>query len=99
MKARAPGTYAVTLRFAETYFGELNAGFGGKGSRVFDVYCNGVTLLHNFDIFKEADGANRALDKTFHGLEPDPHGLLRLSFVPSRNYAMLNAIEVIDESR
>jgi hypothetical protein len=95
----ASGTYAVTLRFAETYFGVLNSGLGGKGSRVFDVFCNGVTLLHNFDIFKEADGANRALDKTIHGLEPDPHGLLRLSFVPSRNYAMLNAIEVVDESR
>jgi hypothetical protein len=95
----APGTYAVTLRFAETYFGELNSGLGGKGSRVFDVFCNGVTLIHNFDIFKEAGGANRALDKTFHGLEPDPHGLLRLSFVPSRNYAMVNAIEVVDESR
>ncbi|SPE29273.1 conserved hypothetical protein [Acidobacteriia bacterium SbA2] len=95
----ATGTYAVTLRFAETYFGELNSGFGSKGSRVFDVFCNGVTLLHNFDIFKEAGGANRALDKTFHGLEPDAHGLLRLSFVPSRNYAMVNAIEVVDESR
>jgi hypothetical protein len=39
------------------------------------------------------------LDKTFHGLEPDPHGLLRLSFVRSRNYAEVNAIEVVDESR
>jgi hypothetical protein len=95
----AAGKYAVTLRFAETYFGALNSGLGAKDARVFDVFCNGVTLLRNFDIFKEADGASRALDKTFYGLEPDAHGLLRLSFAPSRNYAMVNAIEVVDESR
>jgi hypothetical protein len=55
-------------------------------------------LLHSFDIFKEAGGANRALDKTFHGLEPNAQGLLKLSFVPKENYAQVNAIEVVDES-
>ena len=94
----AAGTYGVTLRFAETYFGALNSGLGGRGSRVFDVYCNGVTLLRSFDIFKEAGGANRALDKTFHGLDPNAQGLLKLSFVPKENYAQVNAIEVVDES-
>jgi hypothetical protein len=94
----APGKYGVTLRFAETYFGETNAGFGGVGSRLFDVYCNGVALLRKFDIYKESGGANRALDKTFHGLEPNAQGLLDLSFVPSENYAEVNAIEVVDES-
>ena len=63
----APGKYAVTLYFAETYFGSENAGTGGKGSRVFDVYCNGVALLRDFDIYREAGGANRAVRKTFHG--------------------------------
>jgi hypothetical protein len=94
-----PGKYAVTLRFAETYFGMLNAGFGGEGSRLFNVYGNGVTLLHNFDIFKEAGGASRAVDKTFHGLTPNTQGLLVLSFVPVENYAKVNAIEVADESK
>ncbi len=95
----APGTYGVTLRFAETYFGEANSGFGGIGSRIFNVYCNGVALLRNFDIFKEAGGASRALDKTFHGLKPNAQGLLVLSFVPIENYAEVNAIEVVDESQ
>ena len=94
----ASGKYGVTLRFAETYFGEANAGFGGVGSRLFDVYCNGVALLRNFDIFKEAGGANRAAIKTFHGLEPNAQNLLVLSFVPRENYAEVNAIEVVDES-
>jgi hypothetical protein len=94
----APGKYGVTLRFAETYFGETNAGFGGVGSRLFDVYCNGVALLRKFDIYKEAGGADRALEKTFHGLEPNAQGLLDLSFVPTENYAEVNAFEVVDES-
>jgi len=93
----ASGKHTVTLRFAETYFGAENAGFGGVGSRVFDVYCNGVALLRNFDIFKEVGGANRAVDKTFRGLEPNAAGLLVLSFVPIKNYACVNAIEVVEE--
>ncbi|HMD97675.1 MAG TPA: malectin domain-containing carbohydrate-binding protein [Terriglobia bacterium] len=95
----APGKYGVTLRFAETYFGEANLGYGGVRSRIFNVYCNGVALLRDFDVFKEAGGANRALDKTFHRVEPNAQGLLVLSFVPVENYAELNAIEVVDESQ
>lgn len=95
----AEGRYSVTLRFAETYFGPQNPGKGGVGSRLFDVYCNGVALLRNFDIFKEAGGENRVLDKTFHGLQPNALGKLMLSFVPVRNYASVKAIEVVDESK
>lgn len=95
----AEGRYGVKLCFAETYFGGKNPGKGGLGSRVFDVYSNGIILLHNFDIFKEAGGENRALDKTFHGLQPNAMGKLMLSFVPVTNYASVKAIEVIDESK
>jgi len=95
----ADGRYALTLRFAETYFGPTNPGGGGIGNRLFDVYCNGVALLRNFDIFKEAGGENRALEKTFHGLRPNAMGKLMLSFVPVTNYASVKAIEVVDESR
>ena len=105
-----PGKYGVTLHFAETYWGTDNqrptslpdmngSPQGGEGSRVFDVYFNGRTLLKNFDIFKEAGGAGRALDKTFHGLEPDAEGKLNFSFVPERDYACINALEVEDESQ
>jgi hypothetical protein len=94
----APGKYTVKLYFAETYFGKQNSDPAGVGARVFDVYGNGVALLRNFDIFKEAGGENRALVKTFTGLEPTHGGLITLSFVPVNNYACLNAIEVLAES-
>ena len=92
------GRYTVRLYFAELFFGtKYNTGKGGVGSRVFDVYCNGQTLLRNFDIFKEAGGANQALVKTFHGLEPDGLGKLHLEFVPVKDNAWVNAIEVESE--
>jgi hypothetical protein len=91
--------YGLTLHFAETYFGPQNSAQGGVGSRLFDVYCNGVALLRNFDIFKEAGGADRAVQKTFHALPASPAGKLFLTFVPVKNYACVNAIEVVDESK
>ncbi|MGH9350952.1 MAG: malectin domain-containing carbohydrate-binding protein [Terriglobia bacterium] len=95
-----PGKYAVTLHFCEQYFGLQSpaGGGGGVGSRVFDVYCNGRTLLQNFDIFKEAGGAGRPVAKTFRDIEPDAQGKIILRFSPVVNYPLINAIEVTDES-
>lgn len=104
----APGKYKVTLRFAETYWGIENqrhtlpdqdgSPLGGVGSRIFDVYCNGTALLRSFNIFKEAGGPLTAIDKTFHNLQPDAQGKLVLSFVPVKDYACVNGIEVEYES-
>jgi hypothetical protein len=94
----AGSRYTLTLRFAETWFGPGRPGGGGPGNRVFDVYCNGRTLLRNFDVLREAGGPMRQLKKTFRGLEPNAQGKLILQFVPVRNYAMINAIEVLDQS-
>lgn len=93
----AKGRYRVTMKFAETWFGPDRAGGGGVGSRLFDVYANGIVLLRNFDVFKEAGGCYRALDKTFTHLEPNAQGKLILTFTPVRNYACLNALEVVEE--
>jgi Malectin domain len=93
----ADGTYTARLYFAETYWGPDNLGAGGAGMRMFDVFLNGVTLLRNFDIFREG-GSNRAVVKTFHGLQPNAQGKLKFDFVPTINYASLFAIEVVDES-
>lgn len=95
----ASGRYTVTLRFCETWFGPKKPAGGGAGDRVFDVFMNGAALLRNFDIFKEAGGPDRALDKVFHSLEPNAQGKLVFSFVPVKNYACINAIEVVDEGR
>ena len=92
------GLYGVTLKFCEQFFGPGRPGKGGVGSRVFDLYCNGRTLLRRFDLIKEA-GPLRAVERTFHGLEPSAQGKLLLTFVPVTNYPLVNAIEVADESK
>ena len=92
------GRYTVILHFAETWFGPGKLQRGGEGSRSFDLLCNGVALVRGLDIFKEAGGSDRALQRAFHGLEPNPQGKLILSFVPHRNYSCVNAIEVLDDA-
>jgi hypothetical protein len=93
----ADGRYTVTLRFAETWFGPGKPSAGGAGSRIFDVYCNGIALLRNFDIFRAAGAAQRAVEKSFPGIAPNAQGKIELSFVPVVNYACVNAIEVVDD--
>jgi malectin (di-glucose binding ER protein) len=94
----APGHYSVTLHFAERFFGSPNSARPGLSSRVFDVTCNGQALLRNFDIFKEAGGVDRALTRKFTGMMPNSQGKLLIEFKPVVNYALINAIEVIDEA-
>ena len=65
------GRYTVVLHFAEFYYGPQLPGGGGAGSRVFHVYCNGQTLLRDFDIYKEA-GSLRVITKTFPNVSPQP---------------------------
>jgi hypothetical protein len=89
--------YTLVLHFAELYWVAGSSDSVGVGSRVFRVYCNGSTLLDNFDIFKEA-GSLHALTKTFNHLRPSQEGKLDLTFEPIENYATISAIEVIDES-
>ena len=94
-----PGRYAVTFYFAEAWFGPDTPAGGGVGSRVFDILCNGVALRRGFDVFKEARGGGRGITWPVHGLEPDAQGKLNLALTPVRNYACLNAVEVLDESK
>ena len=94
-----PGRYGVTIYSAEAWFGPGSPAGGGAGSRVFDILCNGLELRRGFDVFKEARGGQRAATFTAHGLEPDSQGKLNIVLKPTRNYACINAMEVIDESR
>ena len=91
------GTYRLSLYFAEEYFGPGGTLGGQPGTRVFDVNCNGVALLREFDLLKEA-GLGQAIVKTFHGLTPNGQGTLLVSFSPIHDYASLYALEVVDES-
>jgi hypothetical protein len=93
----APGRYAVTLYFVESYIGAAHPR-NIEEERLFDVYANGVALLRDFDIFKNAGGPNKPVTQTFHNIAPNAAGLIVLSFVPVKNYACVSAIEVTDES-
>jgi hypothetical protein len=91
------GVYTVILHFSENWFTPPNT-VGGVGSRVFDVYCNGTTLLKDFDILRETGGiGNRAVVRTFQHVPASPLGKIDLTFVPVSNYSLINAIEVIEE--
>jgi hypothetical protein len=88
--------YKVTMYFSEGWFGRSNGGPGGIGSRVFDVYSNGTTLLKNFDITRDQKDGSVVL--TFEHIRPTVHGMLDLYFTPNINYPLINAIEVEPES-
>lgn len=62
---------------------------------MFDVYCNGTTLLKDFDILKQQRGGSVVI--TAHGVQPTAHGMLELYFTPVKNYPLINAIEVSPE--
>jgi hypothetical protein len=95
-----PGSYTLTLYFAETIFSPVAppSMCRGPGCRVFDVTCNGVNLLHDFDVFQTGGGAFRLVVRSFHGLRPNGQGKLLVSFSPLVNYAEVRAIEVLDET-
>jgi hypothetical protein len=92
------GSYRIRLLFAEPVFGRDTSLDDGAGRRVFDVYCNGRTLVNGLDIYKEAGGAYRVIEKTVRNVNPDAQGKLLLSFVPVRSYSVLLGIEVTGET-
>ena len=70
-----PGTYELTLYFAETELGPRlemrgSEGRGGEGDRRFNVVMNGRTILKDFDILSDADGPNIADRRVFKDVEP-----------------------------
>jgi hypothetical protein len=95
----ADGRYRVTLKFCEGHYGKHNSGAGGVGSRLFDVYCNGVALIRNFDIMKEAGVEGRPIDRAFSGIRPNAQGKILLTFVPTAGMACVNGIEIVEDPK
>jgi hypothetical protein len=97
-----PGKYTVTLHFIEHHAAAGNAeipqsdGSGSTQDRVFNVFCNGKTVLAKLNILDEV-GDNRPLVRKIKGLEPNAQGKLLLEFVPVTRYATVSAIEVVPE--
>ena len=84
-----PGRYTVTLHFIERHAG------ASEGS-VFNVFCNGETILSDLNILEQA-GENRPLVRKLKGLQPNAQGKLLLEFVPVTRYATVTAIEVVPD--
>ena len=97
-----PGKYAVILYFAARLSSPSEPAPEGANaahvSHVFNVFCNGKTLLENFDLGQEA-GRTDVVVRKFSGLEPNAQGKLVLSFVPVLGYATISGIEVLPEGR
>jgi hypothetical protein len=99
----APGKYTVTLHFIEHHAAQGNAelaqsnGSETSEERVFNVFCNGRTIISKLNIVDDA-GENRPLVRKIKGLEPNAQGKLLLEFVPVTRYATVSAIEVMPES-
>ena len=95
----APGKYTVALHFIEHDGAEsvrLKAPKNETTERVFNVFCNGRTILANLNIVGEV-GENHPLVRKIKGLEPNAQGKLLLEFVPVTGYATITAIEVAQE--
>jgi hypothetical protein len=91
----APGNYELRLHFADAFFGENNVDGGGELSRLFDVICNGIALLDHFDLIEDAGGSNTADVRVFAGIHGDKDGRVHLKFIPRRDVAFINAIELL----
>ncbi|KAL9662304.1 hypothetical protein QQ045_027137 [Rhodiola kirilowii] len=63
------GNYTISLQFAETVMVETTRSWKSLGRRRFDVYIQGIQVLKNFDILKEAGGvATSAVKRDFRAL-------------------------------
>jgi hypothetical protein len=93
----APGEYDVNLYFiasADHHSYDPGSDQGRPDTHRFNVFCNGRSILEEFDIVKEA-GYNRPLVKKVSALQPNAQGKLLLEFVPITDYATVTAIEVL----
>ncbi|XP_022721697.1 LOW QUALITY PROTEIN: probable LRR receptor-like serine/threonine-protein kinase At1g56140 [Durio zibethinus] len=68
------GPYTVNLFFAETAFPVRSTqSWKSVGRRVFDIYIQGALQVKDFDISKEAGGAERAITRNFSANVTENH--------------------------
>jgi len=89
-----PGTYQVTLKFAEI-------ADGAGGMRNQSVTINGTQVLSNFDPWNDAGGPDIADDKVFNNISP-VNGRIVITFTGNPNSpdqdAEVNAIQIVPQS-
>ncbi|MEO8597620.1 MAG: malectin domain-containing carbohydrate-binding protein [Candidatus Solibacter sp.] len=88
------GWYELHLHFAETRFGQSPLE-GAEGARKFDVALNGRPLLTDFDIARDAAGANTATVKVWKDVAPAADGQFHFAFTGRAGMPLLNGIELL----
>lgn len=81
-----PGTYSVTMKFAELYAGS------SAGSRVFSVKAEGYPYIEDLDVLAETGSRYMALDRSFIVAVNDYQ--LNLVFTAKAGAAKVNAIRL-----
>jgi hypothetical protein len=87
----------ITLYARETWMGPDRAGGGGVGSRVFDIFANGIALARDFDIYKRAGESHHPVTVSFRHISADHQDKIRLFLIPHVNYPALSALRVDEE--
>jgi hypothetical protein len=87
------GTGPVRLRL---YLAERYSGNNAAGKRVFSITAEGRQVAADFDTFAAAGGQNTAVTLTVPNLTVTD-GVLNLDMKASKDYAGLNAVEVVRE--
>ncbi len=89
-----PGKYELRLYFSEFHFGTRMSPVGGETSRLMEVFLNGATILHAFDVFSEAAGSETAHIRAFRDVTPAKDGMVHIRFMGLYDRAFVNAIEL-----
>jgi enterochelin esterase-like enzyme len=85
------GKYTVRLHFAETF-----TGITGVGQRVYSFAVQGQKPEKDFDMFKEAGGPYKAIQREYKGVAVTD-GKLRITFTPNIENPAINGIEIFAE--
>lgn len=86
----ADGPARVTLYFIEPYWSD-------PGKRSFDIALNGRTVLHDFDVYREAGGKGTGIAKTFDVDITDGRLAVTVPAVQTDN-AIVAALQITDAS-
>lgn len=91
------GKYTVNLYFAETWTDASGGDITGPGGRVFSFKVGDQPEVKDFDIAKEAGAVQKAVVKTFKGVNVTD-GKLTITFTPGAVQSTeINGIEIIPE--
>jgi hypothetical protein len=85
------GSYTITLKFSEIWFGDASEGGGGTGSRKFNASVEGIQVITGLDIFSMA-GHDKAYDLTFTA--EVTNGFVDIAFTGVVDNAKINAIMI-----